>query len=107
MHPNATFNGTFTFSGTETGSDFADFLLGVPSNFIQSSGGGFYLRNKYAGLYAQDSWKARPSLTLNYGIRWDLITPWYEKFNQLQTVVQGRQSVVYPGAPNGFLFPTD
>ncbi|HLH32930.1 MAG TPA: carboxypeptidase-like regulatory domain-containing protein, partial [Terriglobia bacterium] len=33
MHPNATFNGTFTMSGTETGSDFADFLLGIPSNF--------------------------------------------------------------------------
>src|SRR5438132_9998104 len=32
LEPNATFNGTFTFAGTETGSDFADFLLGVPSN---------------------------------------------------------------------------
>ena len=39
LEPNATFNGTFTFAGTETGSDFADFLLGVPSNYIQSSGG--------------------------------------------------------------------
>ncbi|HLQ77743.1 MAG TPA: TonB-dependent receptor, partial [Terriglobia bacterium] len=107
MHPNATFNGTFTFSGTETGSDFADFLLGIPSNFIQSAGGGFYLRNKYAGFYGQDSWKARSNLTFNYGLRWDLISPWYEKFNQLQTVVQGQQSQVYPGAPDGFVFPTD
>ena len=41
LEPNATFNGTFTFAGTETGSDFADFLLGVPSNYIQSSGGVF------------------------------------------------------------------
>ena len=35
--PNAVFNGSFIFSGTETGSDYADFLLGIPSNFIQSS----------------------------------------------------------------------
>ena len=107
MHPNATFNGSFIFSGTETGSDFADFLLGVPSNFIQTSGGGFYLRNKYAGTYFQDSWKARNSLTINYGLRWDLISPWYEKYNQLQTIVQGQQSKVYPGAPLGFVFPGD
>ena len=36
--PTRTFNGTFTFQGTETGSDFADFLLGVPSDYIQSAG---------------------------------------------------------------------
>ena len=59
LEPNATFNGTFTFAGTETGSDFADFLLGVPSNYIQSSGGVFYLRNQYGGVFAQDSWRAR------------------------------------------------
>ena len=40
--PNATFNGTFNIDGTETGSPFADFLLGVPSNFTQSSGQPFY-----------------------------------------------------------------
>lgn len=107
MHPNATFNGSFIFSGTETGSDFADFLLGIPSSYIQTSGGGFYLRNKYAGTYFQDSWKARPNLAVNYGLRWDLITPWYEKYNQLQTVIQGQKSVVYPGAPLGFVFPGD
>src|SRR5215510_12315869 len=107
MHPNATFNGTFTISGTETGSDFADFLLGIPSNYIQTTGGGFYLRNKYAGFYGQDSWHARSNLTLNYGLRWDFIEPFYEKYNQIQTIVQGQQSVVYPGAPNGLVFPGD
>ncbi len=107
MHPNATFNGTFTISGTETGSDFADFLLGIPSNFIQTTGGGFYLRNKYAGLYGQDSWRVRSNLTMNYGLRWDFIEPFYEKYNQIQTVVQDQQSVVYPGAPRGLVFPGD
>lgn len=106
-HPNATFNGTFNFHGTETGSDFADFLLGVPSNFTQSSGAPFYLRNKYAGFFMQDSLRARSDLTLNFGVRWDLIMPWWEKYNQLQTVVPGMQSVLYPGAPSGFVVAGD
>ena len=107
LEPNATFNGTFTFAGTETGSDFADFVLGVPSNYIQSSGGVFYLRNQYGGVFAQDSWRARSNLTINYGVRWDIMAPWYEKNNQIQTIVPGQQSAVYPNAPLGLVFPTD
>ena len=105
--PNATFNGTFNINGTETGSPFADFLIGVPSNFTQSSGQPFYLRNRYAGLFGQDTWRARPDLTLNFGLRWDYIMPWWEKYNQLQTYVPGQQSVLYPGAPSGFLVAGD
>ena len=107
LEPNATFNGTFTFAGTETGSDFADFLIGAPSNYIQSSGGVFYLRNQYGGVFAQDSWRAKPNLTINYGLRWDIMAPWYEKDNQIQTIVPGQQSTVYPGAPLGLVFPGD
>src|SRR5205085_10821522 len=94
--PNATFNGTFTFAGTETGSDFADFLLGIPSNYIQSNGGIFHLRNKYGALFAQDSWRVGAKVTVNYGLRWDVIQPWYERDNAIQTIVPGQQSVVYP-----------
>jgi hypothetical protein len=107
LNPNAQFNGTFAFSGTETGSDFADFLLGVPSSYIQAAGAPFFLRNKYGGAFAQDSWRLRSNLTLNYGLRWDFMEPWYEKYNQLQTIVPGQQSVVYPGAPRGLVFPGD
>jgi len=107
LEPNATFNGTFTFAGTETGSDFADFLLGVPSNYIQSSGGVFYLRNQYGGVFTQDSWRVRSNITFNYGLRWDIMAPWYEKDNQIQTIVPGEQSKVYPGAPLGLVFPGD
>ena len=105
--PNATFNGSFQFNGSETGSDFADYLIGVASTYVQADQGGFYPRNRYVGFFAQDTWKLRPSLTLNYGLRWDIISPWYEKYNQLQSLVVGEQSVTYPGAPTGFLLPTD
>jgi Carboxypeptidase regulatory-like domain len=106
-HPNATFNGTFNIDGTETGSAFADFLIGVPSNFTQSAGAPFYLRNRYAGLFAQDSWRARSDLTINFGVRWDYIMPFWEKYNQVQTVIPGRQSVLYPGAPGGLVVAGD
>jgi hypothetical protein len=107
VNPIAQFNGSFLFTGSETGADFADFLLGIPSQFNQSQLNPFYGRNKYAGVFAQDSWHARPNLTLNYGLRWDRIEPWYEKYNQISTTEPGRQSVVFPGAPPGILYPTD
>ncbi len=103
----AQFNGSFLFFGTETGSDFADFLLGAPTQYNQSQLQPFYGRNKYFGLYAQDSWRVRHNLTLNYGLRWDRIEPWYEKYNQIATFEPGKQSVVFPNAPAGILYPTD
>ena len=103
----AQFNGSFLFFGTETGLDFADFLLGVPSQYNQSQLQPFYGRNKYVGLYGQDSWRINSSLTLNYGLRWDRIEPWYEKYNQIATFIPGEQSLVFPGAPAGILYPTD
>jgi hypothetical protein len=105
--PIAQFNGNFVFSGTETGVDFADFLIGVPSQYNQSQLNPFYARNKYVGLFAQDSWHVLQNLTLNYGLRWDRIAPWSEKYNQISTFVPGVQSVVFPGAPPGILYPGD
>jgi Carboxypeptidase regulatory-like domain/TonB dependent receptor len=106
-HPNATFNGTFNIDGTETGAPFADFLLGTASNFTQSSGQPFYLRNRYLGFYVQDSWRATSQLTINAGLRWDIIMPWWEKYSQLQTYIPGAQSTLYPGAPQGFVVAGD
>ena len=106
-NPIAQFNGNFVFTGSETGSDFADFLIGAPSQYNQSQLNFFYSRNKYAGGYLQDSWKIAPNLTLNYGLRYDRIEPWYEKYNQISTFAAGRQSVAFPGAPAGILYPTD
>ena len=107
IQSNSINNGSFVFQGTETGSDFADFLLGVASTYEQGDASAFYIRNKYIGAFGQDSWQVRPNLVLNYGVRWDVLPPWREKYNQLQTFVLGQQSVVYPGAPTGIVFPGD
>jgi hypothetical protein len=106
-YPNGTFNGTFNINGTETGNPFADLLLGVASNFTQSSGSPLYLRNRYEGIYGQDSWRARNDLTINAGLRWDVIIPFWEKYNQIQTWIPGRSSDLYPGALPGLVVPGD
>jgi hypothetical protein len=107
VNPNPTFNGSFLFAGTETGSDFADFLIGVASNYNQADSQTYYGRHKYAGAFLQDSWRARSNLTFNYGVRWDLMQYWSEKYNQIPTFNLGQQSKVFPTAPTGLVYPTD
>ncbi|MGA8035454.1 MAG: TonB-dependent receptor [Candidatus Acidiferrales bacterium] len=100
-------NGSFGFYGGETGLDFADFLIGAPDGFIQASEQILDSRTKYAGIYGQDSWRITPNLTLNYGLRWDMIMPWYDTGNKIETLIPGEQSVVFPGAPTGWVLPGD
>ena len=100
-------NGQFGFGGQETGFDFADFLLGAPNYFIQASFQVLDSRSKYYGFYAQDSWRFRSTLTINYGLRWEVSTPWYDTQNKLETAIQGEQSQSFPGAPLGYLVAGD
>jgi hypothetical protein len=107
VNPNPTFNGSFLFTGSETGSDFADFLIGVPSNYNQADSQTYYIRHKYGSAFVQDSWRAKPSLTINFGVRLDHMEFWSEKYNQIPTFILGEQSAVYPGAPVGLVYPGD
>jgi hypothetical protein len=100
-------NGAYTFGGGETGLDFADFLIGAPDNFTQASQQLLDSRDKYFGVYAQDSWRARPTLTINYGLRYEIMTPWYDTQNKLETVIPGQQSQTFPTAPVGLVVPGD
>ena len=106
-HQDGANDGTFGFNGEETGSDFADFLLGAPDFYQQGAQIPFHTRDRYYGLYVQDSWRATPKLTLNYGVRYEISTPWYEAFGEMEAMVYGKQSVVFPGAPTGWVFPGD
>jgi hypothetical protein len=107
VNPNPTFNGSFLFSGSQTGIDFADFLIGVASNYNQADSQAYYGRHKYFGGFAQDSWRATSTLTLNYGLRWDRMEYWSEKYNQIPTFIPGEQSAVYPTAPPGLVYVGD
>ena len=101
------FGSSFNGQASETGSDFVDFLLGAPSGYIQGEAFPSYGRSYYFGLFGQDSWRVRPNLTVNFGLRYDVSAPFYEKFNEIQSIIPGQQSKVFPGSPAGWLFPGD
>jgi Carboxypeptidase regulatory-like domain/TonB dependent receptor len=106
-------DGAFVFDGTVTGggADFADFLLGAPTGagngYTQAAVQLLDSRTRYAGAYAQDSWKVTPDLTLNLGLRWEMSMPWYDTQGKIQTWVKGQQSTVFPNSPQGLVYPGD
>jgi Carboxypeptidase regulatory-like domain/TonB dependent receptor-like, beta-barrel len=100
-------NGQYGFSGSETGIDFADFLIGAPDSLTQASKQILDSRSKYYALFAQDSWRATPNLTLNYGLRWEASMPWYDTQNKTETFLQGKRSAKFPGAPLGYVVAGD
>jgi len=100
-------NGSFSFDGSETGNDIADYLLGAPSGYTQCSFQILDSRSHYGGVYAQDSFRIKPSLTLNYGLRWDVNQPWYDTQDKIETIVPGLQSTQFPTAPKGWVVPGD
>jgi hypothetical protein len=106
----ASVDGAFVFNGTVTGVDFADYLLGATSpqgGYSQAALQLLDSRTRYGGAYAQDSWKATPDLTLNFGLRWEVSMPWYDTQGKIQTWVKGEQSVVFPNSPVGLVYPGD
>jgi hypothetical protein len=71
--------GGFSFDGTFTGNDFADFLLGDAKQYqelaVQDSG---QWNNVSYAAYVQDNWRVNRKLTVNLGVRWDGVPHTYE-----------------------------
>lgn len=109
-------SGPFTFNGQvysgSAGLGLADFMLGKPSAFTQATTTMAYDRMNYFGLYAQDTWKLTPRLTVTYGLRWDPYLPvstkygWTPHFDP-SWFTENVHSKVFVNGPAGLLFPGD
>jgi hypothetical protein len=105
--------GSFSFGGSNAGyyTNYApaSFLLGVMSAFSQGAQDAQDQRDTFPGVYAQDSFRASKRLSINYGVRYEPFTPWYEtkargEVFSPSAYYAGTTSKVYTNAPPGLFF---
>ncbi len=94
-------SGGFTYTGggpndTAGGDLYGNYFLGLPDTFGQGSAQFEHVRSTGLYLFAQDSWKIKPNLTLNYGLRWELDTPLVDIGHRVQTFRPGQQDTIFP-----------
>jgi Carboxypeptidase regulatory-like domain/TonB dependent receptor len=94
-------NGEFFVDQTSTNSTLgdtalSDYMLGLPGGYGQGAANREDVRSTGFYLFAQDSWKIKPNLTLNYGLRWELNTPIADIGHHVQTFRPGQQTKIYP-----------
>ena len=95
-----------------SGDAAASFEFGYLFQMNQANGQLFKPRGKFQGAYVQDSWKATPRLTLDYGVRWEPFVPWHERDGRMggfspSLWASNTHSTKYPLAPAGMQFAGD
>src|SRR5216684_4292156 len=99
------FNGDFSYLGGGSNDPialdangnqnlFPNYLLGLPDSYLQGSAQTEDIRGNSVYLFAQDSWKIKPNLTLNYGLRWEYNQPIYDAGLRYQTFRPGQADTV-------------
>jgi hypothetical protein len=113
---NFSYNSTFTranpassASSDVSGTSMASLLLGVPASGSLGYVSSMSLQSHYAGLFVQDDIKLTPKFTVNLGLRYELETPFTERFDRISYGFDGdaQVPVTVPGMDlrGGLLFP--
>jgi Carboxypeptidase regulatory-like domain len=94
-------NGEYIFGSggaNDTGAadPFANYLLGLPVSYSQGSANTELVRSTSVYLFAQDSWKIKSNVTLNYGLRWEMNTPLTDIGQKVQRFNPGQNSTIFP-----------
>lgn len=107
-------SGYFTYNASgsySSGNPLLDYLMGIPDNYTQTSGALIDVRSAEYYAYAQDNWKVSNTLTLNYGLIWDVETPWlnlqYGGIGATCWSLSKQTSTIYPDGAPGLLYPGD
>jgi hypothetical protein len=105
-------NGDFNFvgqGGFGSGNSFADFLLGLPHDYFQSSSVPAYIRSKFMFGFAQDEWRLRKNLTVTLGTRYEYGSPRKDVSGHTYSFKSGQRSQVFtdPSVPVGLVYPGD
>jgi len=89
--------GSLSFNGTFSGNSFADLLLGLPAtNIVFDIGPPIDQKSQHFAAYAQDEWRISKTLTLNFGLRWELQPPFSEKNGNIANFNPANGGMVYP-----------
>ncbi len=97
-YPNSMY-GAYNFTGTYTGSPYGDFLLGIPQTTqLAIPNPPRYLRGTLWSMYAQDQFKVNQRLTLNYGVRYQLLGPYYDRYGSIANFDPKTGAFVLPEA---------
>jgi len=109
------FNSTTNKIGSTTyqyPNAMANYQMGFMTSFTQGNFEQVNDRNHFPGIYAQDSWKVTPRLTLNYGIRWEDFAPWANRNGNMQefsasAYAANQKTTLFSTLPAGMLLTGD
>jgi hypothetical protein len=80
---------------TQQARNLADFLMGNRSEYQLTTYAVVHLRQRYNFMYFQDDFKVSPKLTVNAGLRYEIVTPQYEKDNHLSNFDPSTNSLIH------------